>query len=172
MRSKENELRKLNPKQRLFCLAYVETGEARQSYLAAGYTTKASKQGVSVQASKLLARPNVIAYVNELKAKQAEALTVNVATITAMLYETRADARKAGQHGVAQSCAMGIAKLHGLLIERQEVSGGAELSLTVNYVPAKALAAPANEPLTIDVEPDTKLETPIAPVSVRSSNVA
>jgi len=165
-------LRKLSERQRLFCIAYVETGEARQSFVDAGYSANSSNQVLSVQASRLLAKPNVIAYVNELKAKQAEALTVNVATITAMLYETRADARKAGQHGVAQSCAMGIAKLHGLLIERQEVSGGAELSLTVNYVPAKALPAPANEPLTIDVEPDTKLETPIAPVSVRSSNVA
>ena len=55
---------KITVKQEKFCNEYVKTGNATQSYINAGY--KSNENVARVEASKLLAKPNIQARVQEL----------------------------------------------------------------------------------------------------------
>ena len=61
-------MNKLSPKQERFCQEYHKTGNATQSYIAAGY----SKTGADAGASRLLSNVSVKERVEELK-KEAQA---------------------------------------------------------------------------------------------------
>jgi len=60
--------RKLTPKQQAFCDFYIETGNATESYIKAGYKTKGS--GARVNASKLLTNANIKSYIAERMAEK------------------------------------------------------------------------------------------------------
>lgn len=57
----------LNPLQENFCLEYAKSGNARESYMKAGYTGKKSSCGTL--ASKLLRNPAIQARLKELSAE-------------------------------------------------------------------------------------------------------
>lgn len=57
--------KKLTVKQEAFCLHYAKTGNATESYLAAGYKAK-NNNIARVEASKLLAKPNIQKRLREL----------------------------------------------------------------------------------------------------------
>lgn len=59
----------LNQKQEKFCLAYAKSGNARQSYLDAGY--KCKPETADASASQLLKNPKVKARLEELRDKAA-----------------------------------------------------------------------------------------------------
>ena len=60
--------RDLNPKQVAFCREYALNGNAKQSYLKAGYEGK----GAEVSAHKLLSKANVKEYIEKLQEKGAK----------------------------------------------------------------------------------------------------
>lgn len=59
---------KLTPKQKAFCDYYIETGNATESYLKAGYKTKGN--GARVNASKLLTNANIKKYIADRMAQK------------------------------------------------------------------------------------------------------
>lgn len=69
---------KLNPKQQKFAELYVQTGNARQSYIAAGYQPKTEASADS-NASILLSNHKVHAYITELRdhARQNAKITID-----------------------------------------------------------------------------------------------
>ena len=114
----------LTQKQETFTLAYVETGNASEAYRRAynvGENTKA--ETVWRKASELLSVGKVTARVSELQAEAAERTMVTVESLTVKLEEARLHALKDEKGAsAAVSAIMGMAKLHGLLIDKQDHS--------------------------------------------------
>ena len=99
----------------------VETCNGGEAYRRAYAAEKMSQAAIEVEASRLLANPKLTLRVSELQAKHAKRHDVTVDTITAMLKEDRLLAREKEQPAAAVSAAMGLAKLHGLIIDRSKV---------------------------------------------------
>ncbi len=116
---------KLNAKQERFCEEYAVDSNGAQACIRAGYSPKAAKE----QASRLLTKDNVRAHIAELQAKHRARLDVTVASLTAELEEARTLAIANGQASAAVQATMGIAKLHGLLVDRAEVKTTGDMSL-------------------------------------------
>ena len=121
----------LTPKQEAFVQAYLTTGNAseayRQSYNASGMKPAV----INVKASELLANGNIAVRVQELQAIAVERALVTVQSLTDELEEARALALQEGQPSAAVSASMGKAKLHGLLVDKAELTGkdGAAIQL-------------------------------------------
>ena len=114
-------LSELTEKQEMFCLAFVETGNASEAYRIAydvGPNTK--PETIWRRASELTTSGKVAARVAELKAAAAERLMVTVASLTAELDEARELAKKVENPAALTGAIMGKAKLHGLLVDKQE----------------------------------------------------
>jgi len=112
----------LTAKQEAFCLAYVETGNASEAYRVAyevGENTK--PETVWKRSSELLAGGAVTGRVAELKAMATERLMVTLESLTAELDEARKLAKEVANPAAMTGATMGKAKLHGLLIEKQEI---------------------------------------------------
>ena len=107
----------LTKKQNAFALAYVEIGNARQAYAAAGYSQNNSLTTQQKEAHRLLHHPKVAPRIQELQAiarRRAEAdYGVTVERLTAMLMDTYESdtTRPAGKIRAITS----LAKLHGLM---------------------------------------------------------
>lgn len=83
----------LNPLQENFCLEYAKSGNARESYMRAGYTGKKSSCGTS--AIKLLKKPEIQARLKELAAESNAAKIADVIEcqqlLTSIARNTKAD---------------------------------------------------------------------------------
>ena len=107
----------LTSKQEAFAQAYVEIGNARQAYAAAGYSQDSSLTTQQKEAHKLLHHPKVAPRIRELQAiarRRAEAdYAVTVDRLTDMLMEIyeRDETRSAGKLRAIES----LARLHGLI---------------------------------------------------------
>ncbi|MFK0687978.1 terminase small subunit [Mesorhizobium sp. IMUNJ 23033] len=115
----------LTAKQEAFAVAYVETGNGSKAYRQShdvGADTK--PETVWSNASRLLADSKVSARVKELQAEARALLMVSVGTLTEELEEARLKAM-ADDKGAsaAVSATMGKAKLHGLLVDKAELTG-------------------------------------------------
>jgi hypothetical protein len=126
----------LTAKQEAFALAYVETGNGSEAYRRShdvGADTK--PETVWSEASRLLANPKVAARVKELQQLARDIAMVSIGTLTEELELARVKAM-GDEKGAsaAVSAIMGKAKLHGLLVEKAEVTGkdGAPLTSTVD----------------------------------------
>lgn len=114
----------LTAKQEAFARAYVETGNASEAYRQA-YSVKANTKPDTVwaNASRVLADSKVTARVAELQSQAAERTMVTVESLTVKLEEARLHALKDEKGAsAAVSAIMGMAKLHGLLIDKQDHS--------------------------------------------------
>ena len=111
----------LTPKQDAFARAYVETGNASEAYRRAYDADNMRPEVVKVKACELLKNGNVAVTVEALQAKHAKRHDITVDRITEMLLEDRTLARNNDQPAAAVSAAMGIAKLHGLIIDKSKV---------------------------------------------------
>ena len=107
----------LTSKQEAFALAYVELGDVRQAYAAAGYSQSNSLTTQQKEAHKLLRNPKVAPRIRELHAiarRRAEAdYAVTVDRLTDMYLEIydSSDTRPA----VKMQAIFFNAKLHGLI---------------------------------------------------------
>lgn len=115
----------LTAKQEAFARAYVETGSASEAYRATyAVKPKTKPETIWQESSRLLANPKVSARVKELQ-DEAKLLTmVTVESLTNELEEARRLAM-ADEKGASAAVAavMGKAKLHGLLVEKNEHTG-------------------------------------------------
>jgi len=104
----------LTPKQEKFCQAYVETSNGAEAYRQA-YNSKAKPQSQAVEASKLLADPNIALRVESIR----EALRANHGITLQDLLNELEEARKAAlsaetaQSSAAVNATMSKAKLLG-----------------------------------------------------------
>lgn len=113
---------KLTPKQEAFALKYVECGNASEAYRHA-YNAENTKQDVIwVKASQTLANGKVSVRIMELQAEARERTQVTIESITRELDEDRKLARENDQAAAAVSAVMSKAKLHGLVVNKTEVT--------------------------------------------------
>ena len=107
----------LTKRQEAFARAYLEIGNARQAYAAAGYSQGSSLATQQKEAHKLLHNPKVAPRIRELQAiarRRAEAgygITVDRLTEMYMEIYEISGTRPAGK----MQAIMGLAKLHGLI---------------------------------------------------------
>lgn len=115
----------LTPKQEAFCLAYIETGNASEAYRRAYDVSEGTKPDtVWNEASRLLRNPDVTARVKELQQEARDLLHITIGSLTDKLEDARLHAMKDDKGAsAAVSAIMGMAKLHGLLVEKAEVTG-------------------------------------------------
>lgn len=112
----------LTDRQEAFAKAYVETGNASEAYRMAGYSTAQSDRSIHQNASKLLAK--VLPRVEQLHERAQIRHDVTLDTLTADLRAAYAKAMAEPKGAsAAVSAVMGLAKLHGLLVDKQEHSG-------------------------------------------------
>lgn len=115
----------LTKKQNDFCQAYIETGNASESYRRAYSAENMSANAVGVDACNLLKKPKVALRIKELRAEAAQRNAVTVDSLVAELEEARQIALTAAtpQTGAAVSATLGKAKLVGLDKQVLEVTG-------------------------------------------------
>ncbi|WP_426032705.1 terminase small subunit [Cypionkella sp. TWP1-2-1b2] len=112
----------LTAKQESFCLAFVETGNASEAYRRCyDVGEKTKPEAIWTKSSQLLANGKVRARVDALRNKSAERLMVTLESLTAELDEARKLAKEVANPAAMTGATMGKAKLHGLLVEKQEV---------------------------------------------------
>jgi len=116
--------RGLTPKQESFCKAYIETGNASEAYRRSYNAGNMKPETIHVKACELLKKGNVAVRMEQLQERAQKRHDVTVDSLTAELEEARLQA-KADEKGAsaAVSAVMGKAKLHGLLIDKNEHSG-------------------------------------------------
>lgn len=114
----------LTLKQEKFAVAAVETGNISEAYRQSYNITNMASDTVHIAAYRVSIKPLVQARIKELQAQWAsqrqEELCITEAKISAMLMEDRDLAVKVGQAGAAVSATMGLAKLHGLIVDRSK----------------------------------------------------
>jgi phage terminase small subunit len=124
---------KLTPKQEAFAAAFIETSNASEAYRTAydvGEDTK--PESIWVNASKLLSDAKVAQRVAELQQEHRERHSVTVDSLTQELEEARMVATAEGQGAAMTSATMGKAKLHGLLVDKNEIK--ADLNVQVSKI--------------------------------------
>ena len=109
----------LTDKQEKFCLLIVEGKSGREAYRIA-YGQK-RPQHADVCASRTLRSIKVQQRIAQLRAGEAAALRVTVQSVTEMLVKAYDLGMAEKQVSAASQAAMGLAKLHGFLIERHQV---------------------------------------------------
>lgn len=138
----------LTPKQEKFCLSYIETGNASEAYRLAYNAGKMKAGSIHRKAKELLDNGKITARINELRAAHRERHNVTVDSITTELEEARQQAIKAGSPSAAVAASMGKAKLHGLLVEKTEISGKDGQPIAVASVDREAYRRAREEILT------------------------
>lgn len=109
----------LTPKKRAFILEYAISKNATQSAIKAGYSAATAKSA----GPRLLTDVDVLEAINDAVEKHAETCGITIETITNMLIADRELARQLEAPAAAVSAALGLAKLHGLVVDKQQLSG-------------------------------------------------
>ena len=113
---------KLTIKQERFARLYVELGNASEAYRRAYDAENMSNDVIKVKACELLHSGNVAVTVDSLKAEISAEFQVNVESITSELVEAFEMAQENSQAGHMVSATMGKAKLHGLILDKQQIT--------------------------------------------------
>jgi phage terminase small subunit len=135
----------LTAKQEAFAVAYVETGNGSKAYrLSHDVGADTKPETVWSNASRLLADSKVKARVQALQAEARDLLMVSVGTLTDELEQARKLAMKDEKGAsAAVSATMGKAKLHGLLVDKAELTGKDGKDLMPDHSPRKLAKAVA-----------------------------
>jgi hypothetical protein len=104
-------------KQEQFLLLVLDGQPASRAY-AHVYGQDKSKAVCEVSGSRLLSKARVQQRKSELLAARHAASPISAAFLTGELLATAAESRALGQGSAAQACYMGVAKLHGLIVDR------------------------------------------------------
>lgn len=115
-------MNKLTPKQERFCLGYIELGNASEAYRRAYDCTNMKSTTINRNAHAMLAKNKIVTRVNQLKANLAAQTAVTVGSITAELEAARALAMAEKLPAAAVTAAMGKAKIHGFVKDKQDVT--------------------------------------------------
>lgn len=120
----------LTPKQEAFVRAYVETGCASDAYRASYDCSSMTDKSVHENASKLLRNAKVAPRIAHLRAQHQERHDITVDRLTDMAVKAYDLAMKESVEAPAAAVAavMGIAKLHGLIIDKSQ-----NLNIVANF---------------------------------------
>jgi hypothetical protein len=110
---------KLSPQQELFAQAVFQGVGLGKAYKQAGYKVS-NRNSQDASASKLLRNAKIVERMEEFSQATAISEKVTATTVTNMLAQVYEGAYRDKQHGAAATAALGIAKLHGLLVDRTE----------------------------------------------------
>ena len=115
----------LTPKQEAFAQAYIETGNATESYRRSYSHKNMSRHAVEVEASRLLQHPAVSLRLKDMQKASAEKHEITVDKLTQMTLDAYALAMKDdnAQTSAAVKAAEFLGKLHGLVIDKKEITG-------------------------------------------------
>lgn len=118
MAARKDKITGLTPQQEEFAAGLAAGMSNRAAYVSA-YPRAAnwSKTALYPRASRLAADSNVMARVRELQRPVRERHQIDIERITVQLLEDREFARATRNAGAAVTATMGLAKLHGLLVE-------------------------------------------------------
>ena len=125
----------LDPVREKFIKEYHQHGNASEAFRTAKPHAKKWKPSVvNSKASTMLSEGRVQERLSELQRMSAERHGITLEKLTNMLLEDRTMARDTLKANAAVQAVMGLAKLHGLLIDKQEVTGkdGAPLVPVLN----------------------------------------
>jgi hypothetical protein len=113
----------LTPKQEAFAQAYLETGNASAAYRKAYDAQRMQENALNVQASRMLKHPKVALRIEQLQRKHQKRHEVTIDTLTEKLEAALAKAMAEPKGAsAAVSAVMGIGKLHGLIVDKQETT--------------------------------------------------
>lgn len=110
---------KLTIKQENFVLAYIETGNASEAYRRAYNAEKMSDKTITEKASRLASQDKIRATLDELRADHKERHNTTIDSITVMHNEAFQLAKLKEQPAAMTTAAQNLAKLHGLIIDKQ-----------------------------------------------------
>ena len=113
----------LTPKREAFALAFVETGNASESYRRAFKAEKMSPAAIAVEASRLLGDPKVALRVQELQSKAADACQVTLEGHLRRLAELSQKAEREGKYSAAVAAEISRGKAAGLYVDKTELTG-------------------------------------------------
>lgn len=112
---------KLTAKQERFCLLIVKGETQTRAYELAGYSVR-SKQVAATNASNLMKNPNVQGRIQEVQTALTAKTIITLESLTDDLMDTRRKALAAGSFGPAVAASVAVARLHGFMVERSEVT--------------------------------------------------
>lgn len=115
--------RRFTDKMELFCLAYVETGNASEAYRRSYNTANMADKTAQREGYNLLQNPLVQARIEELRIKVMERHEITVDTLLAELEEARLLGKETGKASAMVTDSMGKAKLLGLDKQIVELTG-------------------------------------------------
>ncbi len=106
----------MNDKQRRFAEEYLIDSKATQAAIRAGYSERTAAE----QGYQLLQKPSVTAAIQTAQVELRERTKVTVESVTENLREAYNMAKSNAQAGAMVQAEMGIAKIHGMLIDKQQ----------------------------------------------------
>ncbi|MDH0757999.1 terminase small subunit [Pseudomonas juntendi] len=115
--------RRFTDKMELFCLAYVETGNASEAYRRSYNTANMADKTAQREGYNLLQNPLVQARIEELRNKVMERHEITVDTLLAELEEARLLGKETRKASAMVTASMGKAKLLGLDKQIVELTG-------------------------------------------------
>ncbi len=114
----------LTPKQERFVEEYLIDSNATAAAKRAGYSKKTAKE----TGYENLTKPHIAAAIESGRAVMRERCAVTVENLTDELEDARVLAMGGDMPSAAVTAIMGKAKLHGLVVDRKELSGGVHLT--------------------------------------------
>ena len=126
--------KKLTPKQEKFCLAYIQTGNASEAYRQAYNAENMKPETINRKAKVELDKGKIRARLEALQAEHRKRHDVTVAGLSENLEIAMNLAFQNKQAAAMVSAIMGRAKLHGLLVDRAELTGKDGGPITVDDV--------------------------------------
>ena len=106
----------MTPKQERFVQEYLIDMNATQAAIRAGYSAHTAEQ----QGCRLCSNAKVAAAIRAAQVELRERTKVTVESLTEMLRASYELAKKNGQSASMVQASMGLAKLHGYLVDRTE----------------------------------------------------
>lgn len=115
--------RRFTDKMELFCLAYVETGNASEAYRRAYNTANMAEKTAQREGYNTLQKPQVQARIEELRNQVMDRHEITVDTLLLELEQARRLALETKKAAAAVTATMGKAKLLGLDKQIVELTG-------------------------------------------------
>lgn len=115
--------RRFTDKMELFCLAYVETGNASEAYRRSYNTTNMAEKTAQREGYNTLQKPQVQARIEELRNQVMDRHEITVDTLLLELEQARRLALETKKAAAAVTATMGKAKLLGLDKQIVELTG-------------------------------------------------
>ena len=119
----------LTQKQEVFCLAYIETGNASEAYRRAYAAEKMKPESINRKAKELMDSGKIAARIAELRAPAVAKAGITLEQHLADLQRLRDLAEADGKYSAAVSAELARGKASGLHVERVQHEGGIQIQV-------------------------------------------